>query len=263
MSDLSKFSANTRVYSVWTVLFILALLAWIPTFLQTFSMLSLSASMSGTMGLSLVPFLLFWMVMMTAMMFPALAPVASRRYTRFCEQTSRSVAWSRMVVFLLGYLLVWGLFGLPVFLLVQLGDQLMLHSSGTVLGLEIGLLVAIGLYQMTPLEKRYLAHCHPAPGCCSLESLSTNSLCASMGEGLSHGLSCLGCCGALMLVMVVVGVMNLPWMVLITLLVFLEKVWQHGERLSFFVGFGLLIFAALALAQPALLPSFSSTFLAS
>jgi predicted metal-binding membrane protein len=256
ISHLSKFFANARVSFVWTVTLMLALLAWIPTLSQTFTMLPVP----GTMGLSLAPFLLFWTVMMVAMMFPALAPMMSYRYTLLCEQTSRSVVWRQMVFFLLGYLLLWSLFGLPVFLLAQLGEQIALRSSETGFGLGVALLVAIGLYQMTPLEKRYLAHCHPVPGCCSLEKLSANSFLAAMGEGLNHGLSCLGCCGALMLVMVVVGVMNLPWMLLITLLVFLEKVWQHGERLSFFVGFGLLIFAALALAEPALLPGFYHPF---
>ncbi len=64
---------------------------------------------------------------------------------------------------------------------------------------------------------------------------------------------CLGCCGGLMLVMVVVGLMNLPWMVLLTVVIFVEKTWRQGARLSFFVGFRLLVFAVLALAVPALL----------
>jgi predicted metal-binding membrane protein len=60
-----------------------------------------------------------------------------------------------------------------------------------------------------------------------------------------------------MLVMVAVGVMNLPWMLLLTALIFLEKTWRYGERLSFFIGFGLLIFATFVLAEPALLAGLS------
>jgi len=75
--------------------------------------------------------------------------------------------------------------------------------------------------------------------------------------GLLHGIHCLGCCGGLMLVMVVVGLMNLPWMILLTILIFLEKTWQYGHRLSFFIGIGLLLFAMLAFIDPTLLSSLS------
>jgi predicted metal-binding membrane protein len=56
-----------------------------------------------------------------------------------------------------------------------------------------------------------------------------------------------------MLVMIAVGLMSFPWMFLLTLVIFLEKIWRQGVRFSFFVGFGLLVFAVLALAEPALL----------
>lgn len=56
-----------------------------------------------------------------------------------------------------------------------------------------------------------------------------------------------------MLVMVVVGLMNLPWMVLLTMIIFLEKTWHYGDRLSFLVGIGLILFAMLAFIDPTLL----------
>ncbi len=48
--------------------------------------------------------------------------------------------------------------------------------------------------------------------------------------GLRHGLSCLGCCWALMAVMYVVGVMNLMWMALLGILMLIEKVWKYGQQ---------------------------------
>lgn len=60
-----------------------------------------------------------------------------------------------------------------------------------------------------------------------------------------------------MLVMVVVGLMNLPWMILLTVLIFLEKTWQYGHRLSFFIGIGLVLFALLAFIDPAVLTRLS------
>lgn len=64
-----------------------------------------------------------------------------------------------------------------------------------------------------------------------------------------------------MLVMEVVGLMNLPWMLLLSIIIFLEKTWNQGACFSFFVGFGLLIFAALALAEPVLLGDFICSFM--
>lgn len=136
--------------------------------------------------------------------------------------------------------------------LARLGEQLVLHAPALGIGLGIGLLVAIGLYQMTPLERRCLAQCHPSL-CCDLMQPSASTTFSRLREGLTHGGVCLGCCGGLMLVMVVVGLMNLPWMVLLTVVIFVEKTWRQGARLSFFVGFSLLVFAVLALAVPALL----------
>ena len=60
-----------------------------------------------------------------------------------------------------------------------------------------------------------------------------------------------------MLVMVVVGFMNLPWMVLLTMVIFLEKTWSYGDRLSFFIGIGLMLFAMLAFIDPTLLSRLS------
>jgi predicted metal-binding membrane protein len=57
-----------------------------------------------------------------------------------------------------------------------------------------------------------------------------------------------------MLILVAVGLMNLPWMLLITLLVFLEKVWEQGYRLRFFLGIALIFFGLLAFIDPLLLP---------
>lgn len=60
-----------------------------------------------------------------------------------------------------------------------------------------------------------------------------------------------------MLVMVVVGFMNLPWMVLLTLVIFVEKTWSYGDRLSFLMGLGFILVAMLAFIDPAVLSSFS------
>lgn len=59
-----------------------------------------------------------------------------------------------------------------------------------------------------------------------------------------------------MLVMIVVGFMNLPWMVLLMLVIFVEKTWCSGDRLSFLMGIGLILIAMLAFIDPSVLDKF-------
>jgi predicted metal-binding membrane protein len=260
MSNQINISSLTRNPLSWMIMLTLTVLAWIPILQQTWGMLSTSAPQFGTMGLSLGPFLLFWTCMMAAMMFPALTPSVSVRYELLRQRTGRSQAIWQVLAFLPGYLLIWTLFGVPVFFLAWLGGQLVRDAPAVGIGLGIGLLVAVGLYQMTPLEKRYIMSCNPGL-CCPAKPPSAGTFLAPVRDGLLHGMSCLGCCGGLMLVMVPVGLVNLLWMVLLTVLIFLEKTWQYGDRLGFFIGFGLLIFAALAVGEPALLPGLSRPLL--
>lgn len=235
----------------WITVFLLSALAWISVFQQSLSMYLLATPAIGTMGLPPGSFVLFWTIMMVAMMFPALAPTLAMRY-QYQRRQSRAdlFLFFQMLTFLSGYLLIWTLSGIPVFWLAELEKELAFHVPELGLALGIVLLLVIGFYQMTPLAKYYLTRCNVFL-CC--DARSSSSLFSQFREGLRHGLHCLGCCGGLMLVMEVVGLMNLPWMILLTVAIFLEKTWHQGERLSFFVGFSLLIFAMLALAEPALL----------
>jgi len=211
--------------------------------------------MVGPMGMSLGSFLLFWTIMMIAMMFPALGPTASVQFEMLRRQTSSTSTCCHLLIFLVGYLLIWTVFGLPVFFLSSLNEHLILHALTWGIGLDIALLAAIGLYQITPLEKRFLSHCNPTLGYHTAMPSPTITF-FHLKTGLVHGIHCLGCCGGLMLVMVVVGLMNLPWMVLLTIVIFLEKTWLYGDRLSFLIGIGLILFAMLAFIDPTFLSSF-------
>jgi predicted metal-binding membrane protein len=255
MPDILKLPPPARNPMAWSLTLLLALLAWIPTLQQTVSMLPMQ--MYGTMGMAFGPFLFFWTVMMAAMMLPALAPTISIRFELLQRRTHGViVSMLRIGAFLLGYLLMWGLFGVPVFCLSLLSQQLVQHEPFVGLGLGIMLFIAVGLYQWTPLKKSYLEHCNP--GLCCHAAISTASFAESIfcdiQDGLRHSLVCLGCCGGLMLVLVAVGLMNLTWMILVTVLIFLEKTWHQGHRLSFFVGVALIFYSILAAADPSLLP---------
>ena len=257
MSAILKLPQLARNPLAWFFTLLLALLAWIPTLQQTLSMFSMH--MYGTMGMAFGPFLFFWTAMMAAMMLPALAPTASVRFELFRQQTPSIIAsMVRIGAFLLGYLLAWCLFGLPIFCLSLLSEQLVQHEPIIGLGLGIVLFIAVGLYQWTPLKKRCLVHCNPAlcrPIVISSTS-SADSVFFAMKDGLLHSLSCLGCCGGLTLVLIAVGLMNLTWMILVSVLIFLEKAWYQGHRLRFFIGIALIFYGILAAADPSLLPGF-------
>ena len=77
--------------------------------------------------------------------------------------------------------------------------------------------------------------------------------------GFLHGGVCVGCCWGLMLVLVVMGVMNLLWMVAIAGVVILEKTWRHGRRLGLVVGVALIALGLVVPAYPALAPGLHAT----
>jgi predicted metal-binding membrane protein len=241
----------------WILTFLFAGLAWILTYQQLFEMHFLP--MYGTMGMPLGPFLFFWTIMMAAMMFPALSPAVSIQYTRPPRSgvaCSAFLAWLvplRLLLFLLGYLFVWCCFGLPVFCLGLFCNQLVLHANAQSVGLGIMLFVFAGIYQMTPLQRRCLAHCNPSLCEHLTQDPSARSLFSDLKAGVLHGIPCLGCCGNLMIVLIAVGLMNLFWMVLITLVIFIEKVWYDGYRLSSLIGMALIVYGVFSYINPTLL----------
>jgi predicted metal-binding membrane protein len=88
------------------------------------------------------------------------------------------------------------------------------------------LLIAVGLYQLTPLKNACLRHCQ-APAA-FIAAHWRPGVVGAWRMGLSHGVYCVGCCAALMLLLFVGGVMNLVWIVALTLIVAVEKFAPFG-----------------------------------
>jgi predicted metal-binding membrane protein len=76
---------------------------------------------------------------------------------------------------------------------------------------------------------------------------------AAFQAGVSHGLYCLGCCWALMAVLVIVGLMNLAWMAVIAVVFLLEKNWRHGVAVSKVAGLAVLALGIAVAVFPDLL----------
>ena len=105
-----------------------------------------------------------------------------------------------------------------------------------------GLLIAVGVYQLTPLKENCLTHCR-SPAAFLAAHWRPGTV-GAWRMGLAHGAYCVGCCAALMLLLFVGGVMNLVWIAGLSLLVLAEKFLPRGERLSVALGVLMMIAGA-------------------
>jgi predicted metal-binding membrane protein len=190
----------------------------------------------------LVAFVGAWAVMMAAMMFPAAAPMVLLFRTVATQRRTRGEAFVPTWIFVAGYLLVWTAIGVLTWVVVQGGSDLVGRLEATARAtwgpLALGVvLIGAGLYQLTPLKRLCLDHCR-SPLAFVMTHWRDGRL-GALRMGLSHGAYCLGC-WALFAVLVAAGVMSLAWMLLLTLIVFAEKVLPGGQRASLVVGIALV-----------------------
>lgn len=242
---------QTRLVA-WIGSLVLAALAWIPTVQQARGM----PSLPGTMGMPPSSFLVFWTLMMVAMMAPALAPRVAFHLEMLRLRTCGLLLVARLAAFVLSYFLIWIVFGLPIFGLAALGGYLANTVPQVAMLGGAGLLVAAGFYQMAPLRASCLASCNRSLNG-HLQLPHTQAPFQDVWVGLAHGMDCLGACGGCMVVLVAVGFMNLAWMFALTLLVLLEKEWRYGHHLALTVGIGLVLLGIIAAGTPAFIPGFS------
>lgn len=174
-----------------------------------------------------------WAVMMAAMMLPSAAPTVLlyALVVRQAERQGRSLhAAAAIGAFTGGYLAVWSLFSaLAVLLhwtLEQAGLLSVMMGSRSLLFSGV-LLIAIGLYQLSPLKAACLRHCRgPAR---FIASHWRPGIAGAWRMGFRHGAYCVGCCAALMLLLFVGGIMNLVWIAALTLFVAIEKLAPFGQ----------------------------------
>jgi predicted metal-binding membrane protein len=210
------------------LLLALAALAWVVTAGRMGGMDAGPGTDPGALGF----FVVVWVVMMAAMMFPSVVPMVVV-YGRVSRQRASTG------FFVAGYVLTWtvaGLFAYGLFVAGRsiTGDALAWDRAGRYVA--AGVLVAAAAYQLTPLKNRCLTKCR-GPLRFVIESWRDGRA-GALRMGAVQGAWCVGCCWALMASLFALGVMSIAWMAFVAALIALEKLapWRVAANRAIAVG---------------------------
>jgi len=174
-----------------------------------------------------------WAVMMAAMMLPSAWPMLALYGTFADRQQANPRHAGHRYLFAVGYALVWALFSVGATVLQRLLAASLLLSPMMEMASQpasAALLGLAGVYQLTPLKQVCLRACR-SPISFLFQHWHPGAV-GALRMGSAHGVYCVGCCWALMLLLFVGGVMNLYVIAALTVAVALEKVVRAGELAS-------------------------------
>ena len=185
-------------------------------------------------------FILGWTLMTVAMMLPGSMPLI-HLFQKMVQRWEKGRQF--VVLMMLGYLVVWALFGW----LAYLGDSLLHEVARRSLFLILNewviaaaLLLIAGIYQFTPLKEMCLTECRSPYTFLNTHWRGQSPRWEAFQLGLAHGRFCLGCCWTLMLLMFAFGSVNLGWMLLLGIVMAAEKSGRWGRFLTRPIGLGLI-----------------------
>ena len=194
-----------------------------------------------------------WWLMMMAMMLPSATPVLLLVAALNRRAAPGRQPYGATALFASGYLLAWAGFSLvavaaQAWLAAQDSLSSMLHVGGG--ALAGGMLLAAGLWQLTPLKRACLRHCRSPVH--FLAAHRRSGILGALGMGAEHGAYCVGCCWMMMALLFVGGIMNLCWIAGLAGYALAEKVLPGGERVARIAGAiliagGLVLLASLPL----------------
>jgi predicted metal-binding membrane protein len=190
-------------------------------------------------------FVVGWAIMMTAMMLPSALPMIALYGAMRRGAAGAAGGGVPVAMFTLVYLVVWAATGVPVYLAHTLLMALAEPAFAYVIAV---ILLAAGAFQLSPLKQACLRACRSPLG--FLLGHWRAGRRGSLALGWAHAVYCLGCCWALMLVLVAAGAMGLAWVLLITALVAAEKLLPGGEWVARAAGGVLLLLGAAVALRP-------------
>jgi predicted metal-binding membrane protein len=203
-------------------------------------------------------FVVLWVLMMSAMMFPSVWP-ALAMYGLVIRRRSSAGARSvgRSATFVAGYLASWTAFGLVAFgLLVVARVAGLDRLSDDELARYVVAPVAFAgaLYQVVPFKQVCLRHCR-GPLSFFMQHWREGAR-GALVMGARHGGYCVGCCWMLMLVLLALGVMSVTWMAVVALAIAVEKLApaRWARPASGLLAAGLVALALVAIVKPSWLP---------
>ena len=177
--------------------------------------------------LSLAAFVVAWLAMMAAMMLPAVSPVV-----RLYSLAAAKGRVAPLPFFVAGYLVIWTLVGLPAYFVWRVLMDPVADGRPWAGRLAGVVLLLAALWQLTPLKSVCLRHCRSPMSVFLRARGSLARPSAALRAGSTHGLYCVGCCWALMAILVALGTMNLAWMRGLAVLSLLEKNAPWGEGVA-------------------------------
>jgi len=178
-----------------------------------------------------------WNLMVVAMMLPTVLPL-SRAFNLIIHDFADRF-WHQLI-FISAYLLLWSIFSLAAVVLFEF-----LPSTVQSTGFRGASLVAVGMFQFSPLKQTCLKGCRHAS--LAIAQYYQPGIWGTWQLGIRHGLYCLGCCWALMLEMGVLGVHSLILMLAFTAIMLVERFWKHGEMAAAGIGIGLMLWGTATL----------------
>ena len=234
-SLLQRAALNDRRVVIAALVIVTALGLW-ATFRTGDALMSPVAPVTGTLAHAALLFIMWW-TMMLAMMLPSAAPAILTYGAISRKFAQQGAASAPLALFAAGYAAIWtGFSAAAVALQMAVHDVVPLTGMMAVTSTALGaaLLVAAGLYQLSPLKQACLRQCQTP-----VMFFARNwrkGYGGAVRMGLSHGLYCLGCCWVLMGLLFYGGVMEPRWIVGLAFYVAAEKLIPATSRVSRYTG---------------------------
>jgi predicted metal-binding membrane protein len=186
-------------------------------------------------GQVLLPMLLYaagWLLMLAAMMLPTILPMLQRFRRMVDGRPDRLVL---LILLIAGYMLAWAGFGVAAHMLdaalhILVRQLTWLLAHGWLVGAAI-LLIA-GTFQFSRFKYRCLDRCRTPLGFITAHWRGVRPRREAFRLGVDHGVFCVGCCWAIMLLMFIVGTGNVGWMLLLGAVMGIEKNASWGRQLG-------------------------------